>query len=554
MSVEDVLNAAKERLDAILAPINGGVGEDASYDEAFEAIKTELDRGSSIEGGSTDWKAVENKSYELLAERSKDFRVALYYTAAATQNRQLAGLFDGIFILNELSKAFWEPMYPALKRPRARGALCAWLSEVATPTAQAIAPTAQDRDMVNALEGVFRELDGLLADKLGDAYPGMTTLRDAVRNMPRRVPAEAPPPPPPPPPKPAAAPAAPAAGPASQPMQAAAADYGQPSYEPQTDAPHAAGGLALTEIYDAQTAYQALAEIAPVIGRASDAILQSMPASADGYRLARVAAWLTIGGAPYNEGGQTQLDGPGEHVAQALADAAAGGDWMGLASSAAQVAAEYPLYLDAVRFLALALEQQGADYAVARTAVLRETAALLARAPEIVDFFFANGVPFASAETKPWAAGLATGGGGGGGGAGRSPVDKAVADAEKLAAEGQINQAVGLLSRVANQVSSPAQKFKARLEIAKACLKAQIFDLARVQLESLERVAEEHRLAAWDPELCAEMYANLYRARRAQAAIALDDPEVPKKMAHALAMLTELDAAQALLATQEGAG
>jgi predicted component of type VI protein secretion system len=30
---------------------------------------------------------VENKSYEMLTERSKDFRVALYYTGAATQTR-----------------------------------------------------------------------------------------------------------------------------------------------------------------------------------------------------------------------------------------------------------------------------------------------------------------------------------------------------------------------------------------------------------------------------------------------------------------------------------
>ncbi|MBK6520715.1 MAG: hypothetical protein IPG04_42965 [Polyangiaceae bacterium] len=54
MSAEDVINAAKARLEGALAPIDGGVGEDASYDEAFEAIKTELDRASSIDGGSTD--------------------------------------------------------------------------------------------------------------------------------------------------------------------------------------------------------------------------------------------------------------------------------------------------------------------------------------------------------------------------------------------------------------------------------------------------------------------------------------------------------------------
>ena len=43
MAVDDVLAEVKARLEAMLAPINGGVGEDASYDEGFEAIKTEID-------------------------------------------------------------------------------------------------------------------------------------------------------------------------------------------------------------------------------------------------------------------------------------------------------------------------------------------------------------------------------------------------------------------------------------------------------------------------------------------------------------------------------
>ncbi|NUP10761.1 MAG: type VI secretion system protein TssA [Polyangiaceae bacterium] len=546
MSVDEVLSETKSRLEPVLAPINGGVGEDASYDEAFEAIKMELDRASSIEGGSTDWKAVESKAYDLLAERSKDFRVALYYTAAAAQNRKVAGLFEGVLILNELSNAFWEPMFPALKRPRARGALCGWLSEVATPIAQQYAPTSTERAMIGALERTFRELDNFLADKLGDAYPGMNTLRDAVKSLPHRVPAD--PPPPAPPPAPAAAPAA---GPASSgtPSTTAVADAGVSYGGTDTSAMATGGGLAVTEIYDVQTAYQALSEVAPIIGRAGDAILGSDATSADGFRLARVAGWLLVGGMPYNEGGQTQIDGPAEHVTQALIDLAAAQDFQSLLTTSSQVAFDFPLYLDAIRYQVVALQNLD-GYATAATAVMRETAALLARAPELPSLTFLNGVAFASGDTKEWAKGLAVGGGGGG--AAKSPVDKAAIEADKHLQQGQTAQAIGLLSRVANQVSSPMQKFRARLEIAKACLKGQIIDIALAQLEALERVADEHRLAAWDPELCAEMYANLYRARRAQSMLATDDAELPRKINQALQKLTELDAAQALLAMQEG--
>ncbi len=552
MGVDEVLSEAKARLEAAIAPINGGVGEDASYDEAFEQIKTELDRASSIEGGSTDWGAVESKAYDLLAERSKDFRVALYYTAAATQRRKLAGLFDGILILNELCNAYWEPMFPALKRPRARGNLCGWLSEVTTPLVAPYAPTAAERDMVKALERTFRELDNFLADKLGEAYPGMNTLRDAVNAMPHRVPADAPPPPPPPPP-PAPKPAASAAGPASvrAPQTVRPPADGSGGYEAEAVATGGGGGVGISDadIVDVDTAYQALSQLAPLIARASDVILSILPTSVDGVRLGRVAAWLLVGGAPYNEGGQTQIDGPYEHVAGSLHELAAAQDWNNLLVTASQVSASYPMFLDAAFAMARALEGLGPEYEACKNAVVKETAALLARAPELPNLTFANGVPFANADTKAWAAGLAAGGGGGGGS--KSPVDKAVADAQKLLDGGQAPQAVGLLSRLANQLASPNHRFRARLEIAKLCIKAQLFDIALAQLEALERVADEHRLAAWDPELCAEMYASLYRTRKAQSALAMDDVELPKRISHSLQKLCELDAAQALLVMQE---
>jgi len=207
--------------------------------------------------------------------------------------------------------------------------------------------------------------------------------------------------------------------------------------------------------------------------------------------------------------------------------------------------------LDGTRYLALALENLGADYDAARNTVERETAALLARAPDLPKLKFANGVPFASEDTKAWASGLAAGGGGGGGA--KSPVDKAIVEAAKLVLAEQLPQAVALLSRVANQVSSPAQKFRARLEIAKLCLQAQLLDVASAQLETLEKLADRHRLAAWDPALCADMYANLYRARKTQASAGIDDPELGKKLSHCFQRLCELDAAKALKATQESA-
>ena len=547
MGVEEVLQEAKTRLENMLAPIGGvGVGDDPSTHELFDAIKAEIDKQNAIDAAKTDWSVVVASAEELLNDHSKDFRVALYWAAGSVILRGMPGLVDGLVLLHELSDAYWDTMHP--KRPRARGNLASWFNEIAGPIAQGFNPKAADRDAVKGIERMFSSVDGTLADKLGDAYPGMLQLREAIRSLGHRVPAEAPPPPPPPPPKPAPAPSVQEGAPDTTPPPA----YESSSYEPSYDGGGGYGGagvgVSLESIVDAPSAYQALSEIAPILGRAADAVLASDPTGPDGHRLARHAAWLLVGGMPFHQNGQTALDGPREHVVAALTDLTAAQDWSGLLQTAQQVASEFPLWLDPLRAMAAAFEGLGADYELPRAVVLRETAALLARAPQLPELRFSDGTPLASDETKAWVATLSAGGGGGGP---RSPVDKAVADADRLASEDQLPQAMAVLARVAANVSSPAHKFRARLEIGKLSLRFQLLDIARAQLEALEKVAEEHHLAAWDPDLCAELYANLYRARKAVAAQNYDDLDAQKRASAAFDRLCTLDAALALKVMQE---
>ena len=291
-------------------------------------------------------------------------------------------------------------------------------------------------------------------------------------------------------------------------------------------------GLSPADVVDPESAYRALGECAPLIGRAADVFIGGVATSPDGFRLQRVSAWLMIGGTPYNEGGSTQIDGPYEHVTGALTELAAAQDWQNLLTTASQVAADFPLYLDATRAITVALEGLGSDYDAARVAVTRETAALLARAPELPTLSYANGVAFANDETKAWVPGLAAGGGGGGGGGGSAAdraLQKAITEAEKLVAQERGPDAIGVLSRAANQANGLGHRFKARLELAKLALKLHLADVAQAQLSSLERVAEEHKLAAWDPDLAADLYANLYRAQKIALSAGTDDGTLAKE-------------------------
>ena len=170
MAAEDAISSSKAKLGSMLEPIQGGVGADVSYDEVFENLKNEVEKLQSLAGAKPDWGSVASNADEILTDKSKDFRVAVYYAAAKSQLDGIGGLLDGLVLVRELTTAFWEPMYPALKRPKARGNLVGWYSDLAAPAVEAYKPSAKDADVAAALDEVSRVVDADLREKLGEAF------------------------------------------------------------------------------------------------------------------------------------------------------------------------------------------------------------------------------------------------------------------------------------------------------------------------------------------------------------------------------------------------
>ena len=96
-------------------------GEDLSYDASFLALEDMLRSkagGGVVEGveevtEEPNWREVREKSIELL-RRSKDIRVVMYLVIASLRMDGLAGLRDGLALLQELLDRFWEHLYPKL--------------------------------------------------------------------------------------------------------------------------------------------------------------------------------------------------------------------------------------------------------------------------------------------------------------------------------------------------------------------------------------------------------------------------------------------------------
>lgn len=182
----------------------------------------------------------------------------------------------------------------------------------------------------------------------------------------------------------------------------------------------------------------------------------------------------------------------------------------------------------------------GDDHRKALAELLRETALLLKRMPSLADLSFADGSPFASAETKAWIdsevmAAMGGGGGGGGGmpmmaapsggggparvvvvqgGGGGDSKDAAVInEARSLASSGRLPDAIAMLQGRMAGAGSASARYRVRLGIGQVCMAAGQVSLARAVFESTEKEVERFGLEEWDPALAAASSEGLVRLK-----------------------------------------
>jgi len=121
----DTDNFLAANIDTLIAPIDGshhGVGEDLTFDPHIDAIVAArqeddplLAQGNWItELKVADWDFVKNQCAELLSHTSKDMKLALWYVDALSHTDHLAGISQGLSLLQALNDEYWLTMYPPL--------------------------------------------------------------------------------------------------------------------------------------------------------------------------------------------------------------------------------------------------------------------------------------------------------------------------------------------------------------------------------------------------------------------------------------------------------
>lgn len=112
-------------------------GQDLSFSLEFDELQAlRRDDDASIPRGEldaeprrADWPAVQSLAGTLLRERSKDLRLAAWWTEAAARLQGHAGLADGLALCAGLCEAFWDDLHPqpTLGDAELRAGSIAWL-------------------------------------------------------------------------------------------------------------------------------------------------------------------------------------------------------------------------------------------------------------------------------------------------------------------------------------------------------------------------------------------------------------------------------------------
>jgi len=519
-----------ERIAGILAPMPGAnpAGADISYDPDFESVKAEIDKLSSVDNTEPAWSRIDQLGTQLLAHKGKDLRVVAWLTVARAKTSSWRGFAESLLMFDGLARAFWDTMYPEARRARARLNAIAWMADMVHQAMQGQDVSLADADAVRTCDELVNELDRLLSEKLGDAYTGPGQLRSMMREKVAAIPA--------PPPEPVATPEG-EAGTATQ--------VEQPSAVATSGA---TGPVAPTS---ADGVEAAVVEYGRLVCESANVLRNADRASPWAFKLMRLGAWLPIKQQPPAQGVRTDVYAPDGYMRDELQNHVTSESWSDLCASAEGRVQSYPLWLDLHRYLALAMEKLGAEFAAARQVVGSETVRFVASMPDLLSFEFSDGTPFADPQTQAWLAEEAAKyrvGSKASAAINREDEEIAArfAEAQQLSSNGRVADGLSLGLALAERAPDARLRFRARLGVAKMAIDAAKHDLARGMLEQMLHDVERHGLETWEPATCATLYSQLLVATREVSRAKGETPELTVRQQQLFDKLCRLDPAAAI--------
>lgn len=531
-------------------------GENIRYEPVFEELEAELAKQESLTAETVDWNRVADICGRILKESSKDMLVGAYLCHSLLIRDGYNGLAAGLKVLADMVETHWDCLFPPVKRMRARQTAMNWLAEKAGAHLTDHAPTNADSQAVIDAAQMISRLDGALLEKMGDQAPMLTELSRPLKNYKQDAEAEL-----------ARATAAAEAATEAAAAPEAAADTAQtapgasatsapapaPSARAARPKPAAAAAQPVEGVGSDADAKKALRQAQDVCRKVTSFWQQNKLADPRGYRIARLATWLTVEVPPPATDGVTQIAPPSPERIKHFDSLIDNKQYSEVLPELEQTLSRAPFWLDGQNRVVSVLHAMGGEYEAAAATVVRETRGFLERLPEIIDLSFSDQTPFASDQTKMWistevlSAGE-TGAAAGGGASSAGAWDAALADARKKAAGGKIDEAMAVFNEGIASAGKARDRFYWRAALAELLLQTGNADAAAGLLVQMAEKASDYNLSDWEPDLVARIYNLLHQSYRKQQSKNKDDKVLAENISRAYEQLCWFDPVTALTA------
>ncbi|WP_256663757.1 type VI secretion system protein TssA [Pseudomonas sp. gcc21] len=468
-------------------PINDAdfAGTDVRYSPEFEGLEAELAKtGSLHQGEATDWETVRVGAEAILTSSSKDLRVAAWLAWSLFQQQSFTGLHAGIAVIHALCTEHWSTLHPL--KSRTRSAALRWLQPRLEQALGECSPQPDHFDTLRAMAELLRGLDTHLSAQPGFDSPELLPLCRRFEELIKRNEQEQTPPP-----------AAPT------PVRQITASLLSADMEtPQSS----------------KDAHKLLRQLQDQGRQLCGWWQQQKVGDVRSIKLSRTLLWLPIDKVPEHDSNKiTALRGlPADRLAS-YQERLAQGHHSELLLDLEISIARAPFWLDG-QYLAWQCLQKLNNEAGMQELEL-QLGALIRRLPDLPALCFHDGVPFASSEALHWINTRVLA---------QSPTQS---DALSVSAPGEstaawhsalqetlivlrddgLKPAVQHIKHASQQATGGRERFHWKLAQARLCYHAGKYEMANVQLESLDQHLQASGLEDWEPDLSLQVLSLLYR-------------------------------------------
>lgn len=478
-----------ERYVLLAAPVSADAptGADERYSAEFDQIEQELGKeGALHEASDVDWEQVLGHCEHYLRTKSKDLRVASWLTWALHQREPFCGLVAGLSLIQQLCVLYWPQVHPL--KPRTRAACINWLVPRLDSALSEHVAIADRLPLFRKLAAVLRELEGLLGQHLGPQAPLLLPLSRRLDGLIDRA----------------------GKGIATEgSVGIAIAQVKQAVTQAFSTSP------AVENEKDAHKALRTLQDIGrPLCGY----WLKQRVSDVRALRLTRTLVWLGIDTLPeHNAERVTSLRGVPTEKALHIRELFQEGKYADALLELETVTARAPFWLDGQRIGWECLKALNADQASREVEV--QASLFIQRLPGLETLSFHDGTPFADPQTRSWISAavmphLR--------GPEQAPASLPSSETAEAAWECALREAIPIAQKSglklavqhfkqAMRAATPGrERFLWQLSLARLCMDARQYELAKTQLEALCQLLEQQRLGEWEPALVLETLGLLH--------------------------------------------